>query len=99
MGQSLAEIVPYRDITAVKRGAIPDDVMEKIMGLDIAKVKGQSVAAAGIFEWLLSAVDPPSPQKAGMLVHTLTKLGLSIGPSAQVARLYNLRKRLLLVRG
>merc|ERR1712167_212655 len=56
-----------------KSGAIPDDVMEKIMGLDIAKVKGQSVAAAGIFEWLLSAVDPPSPQKAGMLVHTLTK--------------------------
>merc|ERR1711998_736571 len=63
----------YSAVKGFKAGSISDEAMERIMEIDMADLSSKSAAAAGLLSWLriVALRDPPSPEKTGMLVHTL----------------------------
>merc|ERR1711988_903246 len=66
-------MLTYGGVTAFKASAISDEAMDRIVSIDTAEIKSKSAAAEGLLSWLQAVAlkDPPSPQKAGMLVHTI----------------------------
>merc|ERR1711988_1217815 len=72
-GMQCGTALSYSDLKCLKTGTISGDTMERLMEIDVAELKTKSAAAERLLNWLLALVlkDPPSPQKAGMLVHTL----------------------------
>lgn len=65
----------YKDVKGFKGSAISDDAMEGIMAINTLELSLKSAAAGRFVGWLwdVALQDPPSPQKAGMLVHTLAR--------------------------
>jgi len=72
---SLASLLSYGAVRRLKGdgGKVSSEAMDAIMAIDVAEVSAVSAAVGDLLQWVMAIAlkEPPSPDKAGMLVHTL----------------------------